>query len=339
MIKKLAWPLFWSLTIYFGLTLWLYSQLQDFGKLVSPLVTVAILALLEISISFDNAVVNATYLKKMSEVWQKRFLTWGILIAVFGMRLLFPIVIIAILAKINPWQALILALGEPEKYSTMMKSVHEEVNAFGGMFLLLVGIKYFFNSEKETHWIQWLEKPLSRLGRVESFEIGLSLVLLLVLTQFLPSHKALSVTVAGISGITTWVAVEVLGAFLDQGPTAQVGLGGFIYLEVLDASFSFDGVIGALALTNQLVLIVAGLGIGALFVRSFTLILMKGGALTELKFLEHGAFYAVAALATMMLGGIFVHLSEWIIGGVGLAILGASVLASLAHKEAPSSRS
>ena len=74
----------------------------------------AVLAVLEISLSFDNAIVNANKLKDMTPVWQRRFLTWGILIAVFGMRIVFPLLIVVIAAKIGPWEAVVLAASEPE---------------------------------------------------------------------------------------------------------------------------------------------------------------------------------------------------------------------------------
>ena len=75
----------------------------------------------------------------------------------------------------------------------------------------------------------------------------------------------------------------------------------FLYLEVLDASFSFDGVIGAFAITNDIVLMALGLGIGAMYVRSLTVYLVRQGTLDDYVYLEHGAHYAIGALAVILL--------------------------------------
>ena len=76
-----------------------------------------VLAILEISLSFDNAVVNAMKLENMSEKWRHRFITWGILIAVFGMRFLFPLLVVAIFAKLNILSVLNMALNDVHQYS------------------------------------------------------------------------------------------------------------------------------------------------------------------------------------------------------------------------------
>ena len=120
---------------------------------LSTVFIVGVLAILEVSLSFDNAVVNATVLKKMSPLWRYRFLTWGIAIAVFGMRIVFPLVIVAIIARIDPWSALVMAATDPDQYSRVLTSAHVTVAAFGGAFLAMVGLKHFFNQEKEIHWI------------------------------------------------------------------------------------------------------------------------------------------------------------------------------------------
>ena len=79
-----------------------WSQTGDAAATLSMLWIVLVLSVLEISLSFDNAVVNATVLEDMDKVWQRRFLTWGMLIAVFGMRFVFPLAIVAIAAGLGP---------------------------------------------------------------------------------------------------------------------------------------------------------------------------------------------------------------------------------------------
>jgi uncharacterized protein len=85
---------------------------------LSTMFIVAVLAILEVSLSFDNAVVNATVLKQMTPVWRRRFITWGIAIAVFCMRIVFPLLIVAIIARIDPLSALIMAATNPDQSGT-----------------------------------------------------------------------------------------------------------------------------------------------------------------------------------------------------------------------------
>lgn len=301
--------------------------------------TALVLCILEISISFDNAVVNATVLKDMTPLWQKRFLTWGILIAVFGMRLIFPLAIVSIVASVNPWEALVLAASKPEEYAALMTSVHHEVAAFGGAFLMLVALKYFFDHEKEVHWIRVIEKPLSTMGRLEAIEVGICLLTLIVYSKYLEAAQQLPFLIAGACGILTYLAVEAIGTFLqtpEKGIVSaeRASIGMFLYLEVLDASFSFDGVIGAFAITNNLFIIAIGLGVGAMFVRSLTILMVEKGTLEAFRYLEHGAFYAVGSLAFLMFTGAVVHVPEALTGLIGAGLIGLSIVSSLKHRRA-----
>jgi hypothetical protein len=113
---------------------------------------------------------------------------------------------------------------------------------------------------------------------------------------------------------------------------AGAGFGAFLYLEVLDASFSFDGVIGAFAITDNLFIIALGLGIGAFFVRSMTIKLVDDKTLGAFRYLEHGAFWAIGALALIMfLGVVEVEVPEVVAGSVGLVIIGLSFWASVVY--------
>ncbi len=303
---------------------------------VTTVFIVAVLSILEISLSFDNAVVNATVLTGMDPVWRRRFLTWGIAIAVFGMRIVFPIVIVALIAWIGPFEALYLAATDGEAYSQHLSSAEVPVSAFGGSFLAMVGLKHFFDVEKDQHWIAVIERPLSRLGRIEAVEIGLVLVLLWLIGSQLPEDHRSTFLVAGMFGLVTYIAVDGLAALLSprlavDGMVARSGLASFLYLEVLDASFSFDGVIGALALTSNIFIIAIGLGIGAMFVRSLTLMLVEKDALTEYRYLAHGAFYAIGSLAIIMFLKTLLHVPEGVTGMIGAAFIGLAFLDSVRH--------
>ncbi len=316
------------------------------GAAFSAMFVVFVLTVLEISISFDNAIVNATVLKKMTPLWQHRFLTWGMWIAVFGMRLVFPLLIVAVVAHLNPFEALKMAAFAPQDYAAIMTSVHHEVSAFGGAFLMLVALKYFFDQNNHVHWISVIEKPLAKLGRLEAAEVGVVLILIFIFSKFVPAAEALPVVYSGIAGVISFLLVEAIGEFLKAPETAEgaaalsakelhrASVGMFLYLEVLDASFSFDGVIGAFAITNNLFIIAIGLGIGALFVRSLTIMMVEKGTLQAFAFLEHGAFYAVAALAAMMFLGTVVEIPEWITGTLGATFIGLSIFSSVRAKRA-----
>ena len=307
---------------------------------VSGMLTVfficAVLAVLEISLSFDNAIVNANKLKDMTPVWQQRFLTWGILIAVFGMRIVFPLLIVVIAAGIGPIDAIVLAAAQPDEYARIMHDAHLPIAAFGGTFLMMVGLTYFFNHEKEIHWVVMLEKYMSRYATIKGVEIAFVLALILIFSNILEGEDSTTFMVSAIYGLITFLAVELLGGLLDasqraMSEAARGGLGAFIYLEVLDASFSFDGVIGAFALTQNLFIIAIGLGIGAMYVRSMTIMLVEKQTLAHYRYLEHGAFYAILILAVIMYVQTLYHIPEVITGLGGASLIGLALWSSIRH--------
>ena len=294
----------------------------------------AILGVLETSLSFDNGVVNATVLRDMSLVWRKRFLTWGMLIAVFGMRVVFPVLIVAIIAHLGPLEVLDMAVRRPDDYAAHLTSAHIEIAAFGGAFLLMVFLKYFVDFEKDVHWIGFIEAPLTKVGRMEMVELALALTAIGVISGFVAEHESARFLEAGIWGLVSYIVVDGIGAlFGGESGAAEAGrsgAAGFLYLELVDASFSFDGVIGAFALSNNIFIIAAGLGIGAMFVRSMTIYLVDRGTLNEYRYLEHGAFWAIGVLAAIMLLSALVHVHEVVTGSLG-ALLILLALASSIH--------
>lgn len=307
---------------------------------LSVLWIVVVLSILEISLSFDNAVVNASVLKDMDDIWQRRFLTWGMVIAVFGMRIVFPLAIVAIAASLGPVDTLQLSLNDPEQYEAIVSSAHVGIAGFGGAFLAMVGLSFFFDGEKDIHWIAWIEHWLQKFSSIKAAEIALLLVGLYLISGLLPPAEALTFMVSGCLGLVTFIAVEAFSTLLElreqtlalQGAVVRSGLGGFLYLNVLDASFSFDGVIGAFALSNNMVIIALGLSIGAMFVRSMTIMLVKKGTLAEYRFLEHGAFWAIISLAAIMLLSARFHIPETITGLIGALLIAASLWWSVRHK-------
>lgn len=297
-----------------------------------------VLGILEISLSFDNAVVNASVLKDMDAKWRRIFLTWGILIAVFGMRIIFPVAIVAVAASLGPIEAIRLAASEPETYERLINEAHVGIAGFGGAFLAMVGLKFFFDADKDIHWIDAIERHLTKLSSVPALEIGVVLLALYGVSTLLPTDDAMTYLTAGIFGLLIYIAVDALGNVLEgtkdaTGVVVRSGLASFLYLEVLDASFSFDGVIGAFALSNNLFIIALGLGIGAMFVRSMTVMLVDKGTLAEYRFLEHGAFWAIIALAIIMLLSAYegLHIPETVTGLIGAMLIGLALWTSIRH--------
>ncbi|MEX3106245.1 MULTISPECIES: DUF475 domain-containing protein [unclassified Streptomyces] len=319
---------------------------------------VAILAVLEVSLSFDNAVVNAGVLKKMNAFWQKIFLTVGVLIAVFGMRLLFPVVIVAMTAELNPYDAVDLALTDKDRYQQLVTDAHPAIAAFGGMFLLMIFLDFVFE-ERDVQWLRWLERPLAKLGKVDALSVCIALGVLLVSAVTFAAHahqhggahtdKSQTVLLAGIAGLITYLVVGGLSGFFENrlgeeeerpAPGSPLALAGraaffmFLYLEVLDASFSFDGVIGAFAITNDIVLMALGLGIGAMYVRSLTVYLVRQGTLDDYVYLEHGAHYAIGALAVILMVTIQYEINDIVTGLVGVVLIGSSFWSSVRRNRA-----
>jgi len=319
---------------------WGYSHNGVTG-LFSALWIAVILGVMEVSLSFDNAVVNASVLKTWDEFWQKLFLGLGIIIAVFGMRLVFPLVIVAVAADLSLPDVWTLALNDPKGFSTHLTNHHAEVAAFGGMFLLMVFLNFILDHEKELHWLGHFERKLGALGKVSSIAVMVALGALLFAMTFVDEAQKMIVLIAGIWGVLIYVGVDALSSFLEKeeetgGDVGDMikrgGIGGFLYLEVLDASFSFDGVIGAFAITNDVVIIMLGLAIGAMFVRSMTVYLVHKGTLDQYVYLEHGAHYAIGILALIMLASMKFHIPEVVTGLIGVAFIVGSLWSSIQYR-------
>jgi uncharacterized protein len=338
----------------FGITILGVIAAFLYGGPTGVAITV-ILIVLEVSLSFDNAVVNAKVLGKMSAFWQKIFLTIGILIAVFGMRLVFPFAVVWATAGLAPAEAWELAMkGEDvaageETYAHILHEAHPLIAAFGGMFLMMIFLDYFFDESKDHRWLEPIERRMETLGRLEGAAVIISLGLLLLIASLFDVPDLGEVLAAGILGLLTYLVVKGLGDLfaatsgLDEDEDGAAGASGgevalavgkaaffmFLYLEVLDASFSFDGVIGAFAITSDPIIIALGLGVGAMYVRSLTVYLVRKGTLAEFRYLEHGAHWAIGALAVLLFITMKYEIPEIITGLIGVAFIVASFVWSI----------
>lgn len=300
------------------------------------------LSVLEISLSFDNAVVNASVLSTMDEVWRRRFLTWGMLVAVFGARLLIPILIISITAFISPLAVIHAAFFDTAEYAKLIEHIHIYVSGFGSAFLGMVFLKFFFDENKSKHWIPVIEEYMQKLGVIESVQTLLMLIVTVGFSTILTGVDQASYLISSVCGIIIYLLVDGFTNFIEpeeeQGQQsiktlAYSGIISFIYLEVLDASFSLDGVIGAFAITQDIVIILLGLTIGSFFVRSLTMFMVDKKALQQLAFLEHGAFWSVGILAAFMLFESKFEISEILIVSVTVSVLILSVVHSYMLKK------
>lgn len=302
------------------------------GAFLGPiaLFTAILLVILEVTLSFDNAVVNAKVLEQMSPKWQQRFLTWGIVIAVFLTRAVLPILIVAASVTISPFAIAKIAAFDPAHYAELLHGAEHIIASFGGIFLTMVGLKYFFDDEKDVHWIHAIEKHLSHWGGIEAIEIAIALIVLAFVAVFAPDQST-GILFAGIVAVALFILVQGIASSFSAHSTniAAAGTALFVYLNILDAAFSLDSVVGAFALSTQLPIIIVGLGIGAYFVRSLTVYMVRHGTLARMPYVEHGAHWAILGLAAAMIANIFIDVPEPITGLIGLLFVGGAYLSSV----------
>jgi len=323
--------IFWIsglLTLLTGGVVWHYLGLEGMWIFV-------ILVILEVTFSFDNAVINSKVLARMSPFWQKLFLTVGIFFAVFVVRFLLPIVIVALTSGDGFGEVVDMALYHPAEYSETLHQAAPTIDAFGGTFLTMIGISYFMNRKKDIHWLGQIEKRLARAGNYENFKALVMLTVAMILYFTVDDSVKQTVLVASIFGTILHMGLEIFGAFFERRQSSAAKLtglaafGSFLYLEVLDASFSLDGVIGAFAITNAVLLIIAGLGAGAVWVRSLTVYLMRAGTLSKYRYMEHGAHWAILALGAVMLTKLYhIELPELLTGSLGLIFIVTAIISS-----------
>jgi hypothetical protein len=309
-----------------------------FGMGTKSAVIILILIAVEIAFSFDNAIINAKTLAKLSDFWQKMFLTVGMIIAVLGMRVVFPILIVSLTAHL-PWGTVLdLAFNHPEEYAEKLEHAHPAIAAYGGAFLLMLALEFFIDSRRKILWLQYIEKPLQRLSHLWAPAL-LSAGAVLIVAAVPANHHASTTIFAGLLGIASHIAISLFTNLFGSRQsndkisgakrlTGMAAFSAFIYLQILDASFSFDGVIGAFAITTDVILIGIGLGIGALWVRSLTVFMVKKGTLGNYIYLEHGAHYTVAVLAFILLISSFFEIPDVLAGVAGFGLIGSAILAS-----------
>lgn len=299
---------------------------------VQGLVVVALLGVLEVAVSFDNAIVNATVLARMDRYWQRMFMTVGVVIAAIGMRLLLPLVIVAIGAHITPWRAVDLAYDNPDRYHSLLVSAQPGIAAFGGIFLLMIAVS-FFREDREVHWWPAVERRLPALLGRRGVPALVALLFTLVAGLTVPTEVHVRVIVGCLAGLACYTGVQLISdrvadaADADGASRPRATVQGraafllFVYLELLDATFSMDSVMGGFSVTVDIALITLGLAIGAGYIRALTVYVVRKGTLEEYRYLEHGAYYSIALLAVLLLWEIWRDVPDWITACTGAVVI------------------
>lgn len=298
------------------------------GAALSAMWSILILTVLESAVSADNAVVNAQILTHWNKKWRRIFIWFGIPIAVFAVRGILPLEIVSVVGNMSLAESWNMALNDRVGFQKIIESSHNVIMGFGGTFLLLVFLNYMTDKEKDDNWLT-IER-LFKSGNFYTWSFGLLGIALLFAHYVLSASEFNSFALSIGVGVATYYGIKLLKVLTGTGKTyVEQGIVGFLYLEVLDASFSLDGVIAGFAITNNLLVLMLGLGAGAFLVRSMTLHMLDKGVLNMYRYLDNGAFWSIGALAAMMLISIKVHLPEVAIGGISLGFLVLAVYASI----------
>ena len=200
---------------------------------------------------------------------------------------------------------------------------------------------YFTEAKKEIHWIPYVERKIQCLSCIRGICTFITLAILGLLMYKIEPNMQMNVLKSGIAGIVTYLAIDGLAEWLEKRQEERAklcadtvkcsGLVGFLYLELIDASFSLDGVLGAFALSKDILIITIGLFIGAMFVRSLTIMLVEKKTLKQFLYLEHGAHWAIGVLAVLMFVSTFHHVPEVVTGLLGLAFIVSAFISSLVY--------
>ena len=284
--------------------------------------TVVGLSLFEIVISVDNAVINADVLGTMSRKARRWFLIWGIIIAVFLVRGLLPWLIIwASNPGLGAMGALTASFSSDPRIAETIKESAPILLAGGGTFLVFL----FF------HWIFLEPKHYGLVGEEFIHKQGVwffavvSVLLSVIVWQAIKINPLMAF--GAVVGSTAFFIThgfkenaEKMEKEMIEG-AKMTDLAKIFYLEVIDATFSIDGILGAFAFTFSIPLILVGNGIGALVVRQLTISNIEN--VKKYKYLKNGAMYSIFALGVVMLADSFgMHIPQWVSPVVTFAIIG-----------------
>lgn len=289
--------------------------------MLQAIVVILGLAVFEIISSIDNAIVNATVLKTLPEKYRRFFLVWGLFLGVFVVRGVLPFVIVWLASpELSFSDALRLVTSDPKHMEEALETSKPLLLLGGGIYLLYVWLGWFFLEEKKYAFL--VEHFAHRQG---VWFNAVAAIILMVIIWFGTHHGN---TLLALSAAVGSVAFFVTDGFRKNAEEAEERLqtqalsawSKLIYLEVLDASFSIDGVIGAFAFTMSVPLILVGNGVGALVVREVTI---RGvDIVSKFAYLKNGAMYSIGVLGGLMIAESFDnHFPFWVAPVTTLTLL------------------
>lgn len=298
--------------------------------MLAAIITVVGLVVLEIVQSVDNAIVNAHMLKSMGERARRWFLLWGIFTAVFVVRGLLPLVIVWLTSPgVSLWGAVLATVGSDPAAAAAMESSAYILLIGGGMFLLLLYFHWLFLEKKDPYFVP--DRLIKPQHGVWFFAVAAMLLVgVLAAERMRP--------LAMIAAATGNAVFFILYGFRQTAEQAEHAarspghsdLSKLLFLEVLDLSFSIDGIFSAFAFTTNVLLILIGNGIGALVVRDLTI---RGvDRVGRYRWLKNGAMTSIGFLGAFMLAeAMGLHLPQWVPTAATLTIVGMAFWSS--HRE------
>lgn len=295
--------------------------------IVTIIITVAGLCLFEVISSIDNAIINAEVLSTMHEKARKWFLFWGLLIAVFLIRGLLPWLIVwAVMPALGPVGAFTATFSNDPHVHEAIESSAPILLAGGGTFLVFLFFHWLFLDPK--HFGLRGEQFFMRQGVWFYAVVSLLLTTIVWLALQRNPMMAFGAVVGSSAFFITHGFKE--NAAQSEKELMKEGLSDIskiFYLEVIDATFSIDGVLGAFAFTLSVPLILLGNGLGAFVVRELTL-----GNIERVKkyiYLKNGAMYSILFLgAIMLLDSFGVEIPAWVSPIMTFSVVGYFFLKS-----------
>ncbi|HMN19363.1 MAG TPA: DUF475 domain-containing protein [Candidatus Moranbacteria bacterium] len=268
--------------------------------MLSSVVIIFGLVVFEVISSIDNAIVNAHVLKTLPEKYRKFFLLWGMLLAVFVVRGMLPFLIVWMVnPALSVGQVFAFAFSGDPSVGEYVEKSKPLLLMGGGIYLYLVALSWLFLEEKKYAFLveNFIHKRSAWFYAVSS----LSLTAIIYLSLRIDPMLAFAATIGSTAFFITdgfKKNAEEKEKELISGKSTMSAWSKILYLEVLDASFSIDGVIGAFAFTISVPLILLGNGIGAVVVREFTI---RGlDIITKFAYLKNGAMYSIGFLGSVM---------------------------------------
>jgi hypothetical protein len=288
---------------------------------IAILLTIAGLGLFETISSIDNAIINADVLATMQPKWRRWFLVWGLLIAVFLVRGILPFLIVWVtVPELGPIGAITATFSSDPRVLAAIETSAPILLLGGGTFLVFLFLHWLFLEPK--HFGLPTEPFFQRQG-VWFYAI---VSILLSLIVWLALQRQPLMALGAVIGSSAFVITH---GFKENAARAEKELmreglsdvSKIFYLEVIDATFSIDGVLGAFAFTLSVPLILLGNGIGAFVVRELTT--HNVDRIRRYKYLKNGAMYSILFLGTiMLLDGLGAHIPTWISPVTTFAVVG-----------------